>query len=78
MDNHFKINNSVPDEPLFAYKAPTERLEGHGIRIGATREYLLRGLSFEALKSIGDGKGTRSPATLGNTRKSWRYTCKQS
>lgn len=30
-----------------------ESLQGHGLRIGATLEYLLRGLSFETVKSIG-------------------------
>lgn len=30
-----------------------ESLQGHGLRIGATLEYLLRGLSFETVKAIG-------------------------
>ncbi|KAF7976285.1 hypothetical protein HWV62_7188, partial [Athelia sp. TMB] len=30
-----------------------EHLHGHGLRIGATLEYLLRGLSFETVKAIG-------------------------
>lgn len=30
-----------------------EHLQGHGLRIGATLEYLLRGLSFETVKAIG-------------------------
>lgn len=30
-----------------------EPLQGHGLRIGATLEYLLRGLSFETVKAIG-------------------------
>lgn len=30
-----------------------ETLQGHGLRIGATLEYLLRGLSFETVKAIG-------------------------
>ncbi|KAF8816749.1 hypothetical protein BYT27DRAFT_7065290, partial [Phlegmacium glaucopus] len=28
-------------------------LKGHGIRIGATLEYLLRGIPFDVVKSIG-------------------------
>ncbi|GBE84549.1 hypothetical protein SCP_0605280 [Sparassis crispa] len=31
----------------------TNSLKGHGIRIGAVLEYLLRGISFEVVKSIG-------------------------
>lgn len=30
-----------------------DSLQGHGLRIGATLEYLLRGLSFETVKAIG-------------------------
>ncbi|KDQ55580.1 hypothetical protein JAAARDRAFT_85090, partial [Jaapia argillacea MUCL 33604] len=30
-----------------------ESLKGHGIRIGATLEYLLRGVPFDVVKSIG-------------------------
>lgn len=33
--------------------ANLEPLQGHGIRIGATLEYLLRGVPFEAMKAIG-------------------------
>lgn len=33
-----------------------EPLQGHGIRIGATLEYLLRGVSFEAVKVLGRWK----------------------
>lgn len=36
-----------------ATKAGIGRLQGHGIRIGATLEYLLRGVSFEAMKAKG-------------------------
>ncbi|KAF9440567.1 hypothetical protein P691DRAFT_819727 [Macrolepiota fuliginosa MF-IS2] len=36
-----------------AQKAGLLVLHGHGIRIGATLEYLLRGLSFEAMKAKG-------------------------
>jgi len=36
-----------------ARKAGEEPLQGHGIRIGATLEYLLRGVSFEAMKVLG-------------------------
>ncbi|KAF8797780.1 hypothetical protein BYT27DRAFT_7124729, partial [Phlegmacium glaucopus] len=30
-----------------------DSLKGHGIRIGATLEYLLRGVPFDVVKSIG-------------------------
>lgn len=36
-----------------AINAKLEPLTGHGIRIGATLEYLLRGVPFETLKVIG-------------------------
>lgn len=36
-----------------AQKLGLEPLQGHGLRIGATLEYLLRGLSFEAVKALG-------------------------
>lgn len=36
-----------------AKAAGLEPLQGHGIRIGATLEYLLRGVPFEAMKAIG-------------------------
>jgi len=36
-----------------AREAGEEPLQGHGIRIGATLEYLLRGVSFEAMKVLG-------------------------
>lgn len=38
---------------VVARAANEEPLAGHGIRIGATLEYLLRGVSFEAVKVIG-------------------------
>jgi hypothetical protein len=34
-----------------------DSLKGHGIRIGATLEYLLRGVPFEVVKSIGRWSG---------------------
>ncbi|KAG2747464.1 hypothetical protein P692DRAFT_20690766, partial [Suillus brevipes Sb2] len=34
-----------------------ESLNGHGLRIGGTLEYLLRGVPFETVKSIGRWKG---------------------
>ncbi len=37
---------------LAVTKASLKPLQGHGIRIGATLEYLLRGVSFEAVKTI--------------------------
>ncbi|KAF9257259.1 hypothetical protein L218DRAFT_879840, partial [Marasmius fiardii PR-910] len=40
--------------------AGLDPLQGHGIRIDPTVEYLLRGLSFETVKQIGVGKVTRS------------------
>ncbi len=33
-------------------KASLKSLQGHGIKIGATLEYLLRSVSFEAVKTI--------------------------
>jgi hypothetical protein len=36
-----------------AHSAGEEPLQGHGIRIGSTLEYLLRGVSFETMKVIG-------------------------
>ncbi|KAF5373260.1 hypothetical protein D9615_007476 [Tricholomella constricta] len=36
-----------------ARSAGLDPLQGHGIRIGATLEYLLRGMSFEAMKVMG-------------------------
>lgn len=36
-----------------AAKAGLGQLQGHGIRIGATLEYLLRGVTFEAMKAKG-------------------------
>ncbi|KAF5383295.1 hypothetical protein D9615_004779 [Tricholomella constricta] len=36
-----------------ARSAGLDPLQGHGIRIGATLEYLLRGVSFEAMKAMG-------------------------
>lgn len=32
---------------------PPQTLQGHGLRIGATLEYLLRGIPFETVKAIG-------------------------
>ncbi|KDQ50951.1 hypothetical protein JAAARDRAFT_85199, partial [Jaapia argillacea MUCL 33604] len=34
-----------------------DSLKGHGIRIGATLEYLLRGIPFDVVKSIGRWSG---------------------
>ncbi|KAF5377916.1 hypothetical protein D9615_006695 [Tricholomella constricta] len=36
-----------------ARRAGLDPLQGHGIRIGSTLEYLLRGMSFEAMKIMG-------------------------
>ncbi|KDQ16959.1 hypothetical protein BOTBODRAFT_73190, partial [Botryobasidium botryosum FD-172 SS1] len=36
-----------------AKRAGLEPMQGHGIRIGSTLMYLLQGLSFEAVKTIG-------------------------
>ncbi|KAF8810004.1 hypothetical protein BYT27DRAFT_7056367, partial [Phlegmacium glaucopus] len=36
-----------------AHQLGIESLKGHGIRIGATLEYLLRGVPFDVVKSIG-------------------------
>jgi hypothetical protein len=36
-----------------ALQAALQPFQGHGIRIGATLEYMLRGLSFEAMKAKG-------------------------
>jgi hypothetical protein len=36
-----------------ALQAGLQPFQGHGIRIGATLEYMLRGLSFEAMKAKG-------------------------
>lgn len=81
LNQHFKVNEPRPEDPLFAYKDGSRRskhltkskflerlhkaaidadldpCKGHGIRIGATLEYLLRGLSFETVKSMGRWKG---------------------
>jgi hypothetical protein len=38
---------------LAASELGLESLKGHGIRIGATLEYLLRGVPFDVVKSIG-------------------------
>lgn len=38
---------------MAAKKAELSPLQGHGIRIGSTLEYLLRGLSFEAMRTKG-------------------------
>lgn len=38
---------------LAARAAGEDPLQGHGIRIGATLEYLLRGIPFEVMKTIG-------------------------
>lgn len=45
--NFLKIINAA------AAEAGIGHLQGHGIRIGATLEYLLRGVSFEAMKAKG-------------------------
>lgn len=49
-----------------AADAHLDPLQGHGIRIGATLEYLLRGLSFETVKQLGRW---RSDAFSGYLRK---------
>jgi hypothetical protein len=38
---------------LAAHELGIDSLKGHGIRIGATLEYLLRGVPFDVVKSIG-------------------------
>ena len=38
---------------MTAKAAGLEPLQGHGIRIGATLEYLLWGVSFEVMKAKG-------------------------
>ncbi|KAG2061484.1 hypothetical protein BDR06DRAFT_262883 [Suillus hirtellus] len=40
-----------------ASRLGTAPLKGHGIRIGGTLEYLLRGIPFETVKSMGRWKG---------------------
>ena len=42
---------------LAASELGLESLKGHGIRIGATLEYLLRGVPFDVVKSIGRWSG---------------------
>jgi hypothetical protein len=42
---------------LAASELGIESLKGHGIRIGATLEYLLRGVPFAVMKSIGRWSG---------------------
>jgi hypothetical protein len=42
---------------LAASELDLESLKGHGIRIGATLEYLLRGVPFDVVKSIGRWSG---------------------
>jgi hypothetical protein len=42
---------------LAATELGLESLKGHGIRIGATLEYLLRGVPFDVVKSIGRWSG---------------------
>lgn len=42
---------------LAASELHLESLKGHGIRIGATLEYLLRGVPFDVVKSIGRWSG---------------------
>ncbi|KAF9011022.1 hypothetical protein BDZ89DRAFT_909974, partial [Hymenopellis radicata] len=39
-----------------AKAADLQPLQGHGIRIGSTLEYLLRGLAFEVVKTLGRWK----------------------
>ncbi|EGO19220.1 hypothetical protein SERLADRAFT_374499 [Serpula lacrymans var. lacrymans S7.9] len=50
--NHIKINN--PDSSDHAQNLP--HFSGHSLRIGATLEYLLRGVPFEVMKAKGRWK----------------------
>jgi hypothetical protein len=49
-------------------------LQGRGIRIGSTLEYLLRGVPFEVVKVKGRWAGD---SFFGNTPRSWHPTCRQ-
>ncbi|KAF8351020.1 hypothetical protein F5887DRAFT_1058008 [Amanita rubescens] len=51
--NHFRVNNPPPDGHLFAYRHGNSYRPLRKTKIGSTLEYLLRGLSFEALKVKG-------------------------
>ncbi|KAK0234966.1 hypothetical protein EDD85DRAFT_922351 [Armillaria nabsnona] len=57
LENHFAMNDPPVNQPLFTFKdAKMEPLQGHGIRIGSTLEYLLRGIPFDVVKMIGRWK----------------------
>ncbi|KAH9056791.1 hypothetical protein EDB87DRAFT_1675882 [Lactarius vividus] len=62
LQNHLRVNLPPESSHLFAYRAKNTRrpltkakfLErGHGIRIGSTLEYLLRGVPFDVMKAKG-------------------------
>ncbi|KAG2113858.1 uncharacterized protein F5147DRAFT_680112 [Suillus discolor] len=64
LENHLRINPANGDAHLFAWKhakglpsataaANLPELKGHGLRIGGTLEYLLRGVPFEVVKTMG-------------------------
>ncbi|KAK0430699.1 hypothetical protein EV421DRAFT_1912589 [Armillaria borealis] len=64
LENHFTVNDPPLTLPAAflsrlhkAFKeAKIEPLQGHGIRIGSTLEYLLRGVPFDVVKTIGRWK----------------------
>ncbi|CAA7262997.1 unnamed protein product [Cyclocybe aegerita] len=60
-----------------ARAAGLEPLQGHGIRIGSTLEYLLRGIPFDVMKQREGGQVTPSSSTSGSMPKSSHHTCKQ-
>ncbi|KAG2343185.1 hypothetical protein BDR05DRAFT_976011 [Suillus weaverae] len=66
--NHFSVNEPLPDSHLFAWRhkkglrpltsgivkrAGLGNLKGHGLRIGGSLKYLLRGVLFDVVKSMG-------------------------
>ncbi|ESK93217.1 tyrosine recombinase [Moniliophthora roreri MCA 2997] len=58
LENHFQVNNPTSRSYLFTYQVRDhakakglEPLQGHGIHIGATLEYLLQGVPFDMVKS---------------------------
>ncbi|KIJ08791.1 hypothetical protein PAXINDRAFT_102443 [Paxillus involutus ATCC 200175] len=58
LDNHFAINEPPLNLPLFSYRfnAGIKPLQGHGMCIGGTLEYLMRNISFETVKAKGRWK----------------------
>jgi hypothetical protein len=53
-----------------------EHLRGHGIRIGSTLEYLLRGVPFDVMEAMGRWMGKSFLLYIVDMQSSWPHICK--